>query len=487
MISVFRKSKKPSEIFFYNTLGKAKEIFKPLRGRVVKMYTCGPTVYDYAHIGNFRSYVFAETARRVLEYAGYEVKQVMNITDIGHLVGDGDEGVDKMTAGLKREGMDLTLENMKVLAERYAGEFIEDLKRLNVKLPFLFPRASEHVPDQIAFVKTLWEKGYAYKTSDGVYFDVGKFQKYGVLGGSASEEHSRVGVNPEKHDPRDFALWKLSAKGGSASGGDLLGWESPWGKGFPGWHIECAAMSTKYLGKTFDIHTGGIDLAPIHHNNEIAEAEAVTGKPLARYWMHGAFLTIEGKRIGKSEGNAIRLYQLEERGVSALAYRYLLLTVHYRQPMNFTWSAAEAAQTALKRAQRFFTDLKGSGKINQEYRVKFEAAIHDDVNMPEALAVMWDLIKDEAVPAGDKRETLLDFDRVFGIGFMPLLYRSAASERISVISLSDLSPEVEALISEREIARKNGQWHRADELRESLRALGFSVEDTTEGPIVRKA
>ncbi len=493
MMAMFGKSKEPPEIFFYNTLGKTKQKFKPLRGRVVKMYTCGPTVYDYAHIGNFRSYVFAETARRVLEYVGYEVKQVMNITDVGHLVGDGDEGEDKMTAGLKREGMELTLENMKILAERYTAEFIEDLKRLNVELPFLFTRASEHVPDQIAFIKTLWEKGYAYKIKDGVYFDVGKFPKYGALGGSASlapgraggqaEEHSRVGVNPEKHDPRDFALWKFDEK---------LGWKSPWGKGFPGWHIECAAMSTKYLGKTFDIHTGGVDLAPIHHNNEIAEAEAVTGKPLARYWMHGAFMTIEGKRIGKSEGNAIRLYQLEERGVSALAYRYLLLTVHYRQPMNFTWDAAEAAQTALKRAQRFFADLpaqaglKDEGRINQEYRLKFGAAIHDDLNTPEALAVMWNLFKDESVSPGDKRETLLDFDRVFGIGFMPLLYRSGAAERVSVVSLSDLPPEVETLISERDIARKNGEWQRADKLRESLRALGFLVEDTTEGPMVRK-
>ena len=230
-----------------------------------------------------------------------------------------------MTAGLKREGMELT-QNMKILGERYTEAFVEDLKRLNIELPFLFPRASEHIGEQRAFVETLMQKGYAYQTSTGIYFDTGKFPNYGALGGiSASEEHSRIGVDSEKRDSRDFALWKFDSE---------LGWDTPWGKGFPGWHIECAAMSTKYLGKTFDIHTGGIDLAPIHHNNEIAEVEAVTGKPFAHYWLHGAFITVEGKRIGKSEGNAIRLYQLGERGVSALAYRYLLLTAHYRSTMN---------------------------------------------------------------------------------------------------------------------------------------------------------
>lgn len=480
MISIFGKSKPQPEIFFYNTLGKEKQKFVPLRGRYVKMYTCGPTVYDFVHIGNLRSFVFAETARRVLEYADYEVKQVMNITDVGHLVGDGDEGVDKMTAGLKREGMALTLENMKALGEEYAEAFIEDLKRLNTELPFVFPRASDHVPDQIAFVHTLLDKGYAYKTRDGVYFDVEKFPSYGALGGvaAASEDRSRIGVNPEKHDARDFALWKFDTK---------LGWDAPWGKGFPGWHIECAAMATRYLGKTFDIHTGGIDLVPIHHNNEIAEAEALSGKPLANYWLHSAFVTIEGKRIGKSEGNAVRLYQLEERGISPLAYRYLLLTTHYRQTMNFTWSAAEAAQTALQRAQRFFADLKGAGRIHPEYRLAFEKALYDDVNTPEAVAAMWNLINDAAVAPEDKKATLLDFDRVLGIGFLPLLHGRTAPERVSVVPRSDLPPDVEAAVSEREAARTAGDFGKADELREALRSKGFSVEDTKEGPVVRKA
>ncbi len=479
MLSVCGKNNRRPEIFFYNTLTKEKQAFKPIRGRYVKMYTCGPTVYDYAHIGNLRAYIFAETARRVLEYAGYEVKQVMNITDFGHLVSDGDEGEDKMTAGLKREGMELTLANMKILAERYTEVFIEDVKRLNIELPFLFPRASEHVGEQRAFVETLLQKGYAYKTDSGIYFDTEKFPNYGVLGGiSVADGRSRIGADPEKRTPKDFALWKFD---------EHLGWDSPWGKGFPGWHIECAAMSTKYLGKTFDIHTGGIDHIAIHHNNEIAEAEAVTGKPLAHYWMHGAFITIEGKRIGKSEGNAIRLYQLEERGISALAYRYLLLTAHYRQTMNFTWAAAGGAQTALQRAHRFFADLKGEGAVNQEYRLKFETAINDDLNTSEAIAVMWNLIKDEQVSPGDKRATLLDFDRVLGIGFRPPLYRRETAEKVHVLSTADLTPEAEAVLAEREAAREAGEWGKADELRETLRRQGFSIEDSPDGPVVRKA
>jgi cysteinyl-tRNA synthetase len=485
MLSFFRKSKPHSGIFFYNTLGREKQKFEPLRDRYVKMYSCGPTVYDYAHIGNFRTYLFAESARRVLEYAGYEVKQVMNVTDFGHLVGDGDEGEDKMTLALRREGLELNLENMHALGTRYLDAFVEDMKRLNIELPFTLPRASEHIGEQRAYVEVLLNKGYAYRAEDGIYFDTGKFPAYGALGGvSASEEHSRIGVAEGKRDPRDFALWKFDEK---------LGWDAPWGKGFPGWHIECVAMSTKHLGKTFDIHTGGIDHIAIHHNNEIAEAEAANAKPLARYWMHGAFLTVEGKRIGKSEGNAIRLYQLEERGIPALAFRYLCLTTHYRQTMNFTWEAAEAAKTARERALRSFADISNGpagrlrGKINHEYREKFRKAIFDDLNTPEALAVMWSLIKDDTVSPEDKRQTLLDFDRVLGIGFLPPLYRTENAERLLVVPLEDLPGDIEALVKEREAARKAGEWGKADELREAVRTAGYIVEDTKDGPAVRKA
>jgi cysteinyl-tRNA synthetase len=478
MLGLFGKkpaAQKP--VLFYNTLGREKQPFSAIKGRFVKMYTCGPTVYDYAHIGNLRSYIFADIARRTLEYAGYEVKQIMNITDVGHLVGDGDEGEDKMTAGLKREGMDLTLENMQVLATRYRDAFVEDLKELNVELPFGFPRASEHIPEQIAFIETLFDKGYAYKTRDGVYFDTGKFPKYGALGGAAaSEEHTRIGVNSEKKSSQDFALWKFNKE---------LGWDAPWGRGFPGWHIECTAMATKYLGKTFDIHTGGIDHIPIHHNNEIAQAEAATGKTFVHYWLHGAFITIEGKRIGKSEGNAIRLYQLKDHGASPLAYRYLVLMSHYRSPMNFTWEALEGAHTTLYRALRIFADLPRGGSILAGYRSKFEEAMYDDLNTPQALAVMWELLRDESVSPEDKRATLLSFDRVLGLGFGASKHRNEV-EKLAVLESDELPPEIADLVRKREEARKAGDWPEADRLRAEILTGGYTVEDSKEGVKVRK-
>lgn len=476
MISIFGKlDEEPAPLVLFNTLGRKKEEFKPIRGRYVKMYTCGPTVYDYAHIGNLRAYIFADILRRTLEYLGYEVKQVVNITDVGHLQSDADDGEDKMTNALKREGLPLTLENMKVLADRYASTFVEDLKELNVRLPFVFPRASDHIPEQIAFIKALFDKGYAYIVKDGVYFDTSRFASYGILGGTASLEHSRLQPHPEKRHPSDFALWKFN---------ESLGWDTPWGKGFPGWHIECTAMSTKYLGKSFDIHTGGIDHIPVHHNNEIAQAEAATGKKYANYWLHGAFATLEGKRIGKSEGNAIRLYQLRERGISPLAYRYLILTSHYRSPINFTWEALEAAQTALYRAQRVFADYPKGGRTVLSYRKRFETALKDDLNTAEALSVMWDLIKDDAVSPADRRETLLDFDRILAVGFSEL--EAGESGKLSVTPEEDLPEDVVRLVAERETARGEKRFADADRLRATIKEKGYSVEDHAEGPRVRK-
>lgn len=476
MLGMFgKKPEAKAPVMLFNTLGREKQAFTAIRGRYVKMYTCGPTVYDYAHIGNLRSYIFADVLRRTLEYAGYDVKQIINITDVGHLSSDADDGEDKMTAGLKREGLDLTLENMKILAEKYAQAFIEDLKGLNVETPFAFPRASEHVPQDIAFIQTLFDKGYAYATSDGVYFDTAKFPKYGILGGTtASDDHSRIGVNKEKRHPQDFALWKFNPN---------LGWDAPWGKGFPGWHIECSAMSQKFLGKTFDIHTGGVDHIPVHHNNEIAQSEAASGKKYVNYWLHGAFATIEGKRIGKSEGNAIRLYQLKERGISPLAYRYLVLSGHYRSPMNFTWESLEAAQTALYRAMRIFADLTDGGRVNPEARSRFEAAINDDLNTAEALAVLWEVLRDEKMPNSEKRETVLDFDRVLGLGFAKL---GEEGGKLAVVEADDLPEEVRAIVAAREEARTKGAWDEADRLRDDLLSRGYTVEDSAHGPKVRK-
>lgn len=465
-----KKRENTLPVFLYNTLTRNKDEFKPILGKKVGLYTCGPTVYDYAHIGNLRAYVFSDTLRRVLEYKGYTVKQIMNITDVGHLSSDADEGEDKMTAALKREGKEMTLSNMKALGEEYTKLFLQDLKTLNIEPAFKFPRASEEVPSQIAFISALLQKGYAYKTSDGLYFDTTKFPAYGVLGTSASAEHSRIGAHPEKHDQKDFALWKLN---------ETLGWNAPWGKGFPGWHIECTAMATKYLGKSFDIHTGGIDHIAVHHNNEIAQAESVSGKRFVNYWMHGAFITVEGKRIGKSEGNAIRLYQLRERNINPLSYRYLLLTVHYRQTLNFTWEAVAAAQTALQRAQRIFIDLPKGGSVSVVYREKFERALYDDLNTSEAIAVLWEILKDDTVSPEDTRATILDFDRVLGLGFGSS--SGAFYSKLAVIPKNEIPADITALLKEREEARTGENWARADELRGLLKEKGFIVSDAPGG------
>ena len=481
MLPFFKKPASRAPLFLYNTLSKEKQQFKPLSGKRVRMYTCGPTVYDFVHIGNLRSSVFADILRRTLEYAGYEVKHIINITDFGHLVADADDTEDKMTLGLQREGKELTLENMKALGEKYAQAFIDDVKALNSEMPFAFPRASEHIEEDIAFVSTLLEKGYAYKTSDGVYFNTAKFPSYGALGmpkegnTNSSGNHARIRANPEKHDQRDFALWKFNK---------TLGWEAPWGKGFPGWHIECTAMATKYLGKSFDIHTGGIDLISVHHNNEIAEAEAVSGTQYVRYWVHGAFITIEGKRIGKSEGNAILLYQLKERGIGPLSYRYLLLTSHYRSTMNFTWESVEGAQTALQRAQRIFADLEEGGDISEGYRLRFEASINDDLNTAEGIALMWEMLKDTSLSYAQKRATLLDFDRVLGLGF-DKLGQGREKGKLEVLSVEDIPAEIDGLVQEREQARHAKDWERADALRLSLKEKGFEIEDGPAGPLVR--
>ncbi len=480
MISFLRKSASRAELVLFNTLGRKKEPFRPLKGKYVGMYTCGPTVYNYAHIGNLRAYVTADLLRRTLEYAGHEVKQIVNITDVGHLVGDGDDGEDKMTAGLKREGMELTLENMKFLGEKYAEAFIEDLKALNIELPFSFPRASENIPEQIAYVESLLDKGYAYKASDGVYFDTRKYKDYGALGGSASREHSRIGVSGDKHDPRDFLLWRFDS---------LAGWDTPWGKGFPGWHIECTAMATKFLGKSFDIHTGGIDHIAVHHNNEIAQTEAATGKKFVNYWVHTEFLVIDSQKIAKSIGNTIMLSQVRDRGISPLSYRYWLLTSHYRSQLNFTWDAVVAAQTARERALRLYNDLpkgsdtNGAELVDESYREKFRAVLYDDLNSAEAIALMWDLLKDDGVSAPSKRATLREFDRVLAIGFSS--DDMGTIGRLKVIAKADIPGDVQKLIEEREGARRASDWTKADNLRTEIVTKGYDVLDTPEGPTVR--
>lgn len=453
------------EIRLFNTLSRSKEIFKPLKKGAVFMYNCGPTVYDFAHIGNLRAYVFSDILRRVFEYNGYQVHQVMNITDVGHLVSDNEDGEDKMTKALKRENKPLTLESMREVASFYSDRFIDDLKSLNIELPQKFPRASDHIKEDIELISLLENKGFAYKTSDGMYFDVAKFPSYGKLGNISlvgQKAGERVIVKPLKHDPADFTLWKFDPK---------IGWDSPWGKGFPGWHIECSAMSRHYLGQPFDIHTGGIDHIPVHHNNEIAQSEAAYGVPLADYWMHSAFLNSNDRKMAKSEGGFLKLSSLLDESISPLGYRYWLLTAHYRSPVDFASEAVRAAQTALIRLMQFVAAAPETGLISQEYRKRFNESVNDDLDMPRAVALAWELLKDSKVSDGDKRATLIDFDRVFGLKL----------DSVPRIAEESVPEEVKALVEAREEARNAKDWKKADALRTEIEARGFTVKDTDKG------
>lgn len=425
------------------------------------MYHCGPTVYDYVHIGNLRSFVLADLLRRTLAYEGYKVTQVMNITDIGHLQGDGDSGEDKMTGALKREGKPLTLEAMRELAHFYTERFKEDLAKLNILEPHEMPNASDHIAEDIELINALEDKGFAYKTSDGIYFDTSKDPKYGRLGGVSGETQSRIGENSEKRNPRDFALWKFNSN---------LGYPSPWGQGFPGWHIECSAMSQKYLGNEFDFHTGGIDLKPVHHNNEIAQSTNACGCEFAHYWLHNEFVNVDSGKMAKSEGNIIKLKDVEEKSFSPLAYRYFLLQSHYRTPTNFSWEALESAKNAYRKLKEFVATLPDGGQIDEVYKKEFVEALDYDLGTPEVLAIVWKLVKDDAVPMQDKRATLLDFDNVLGL-------KLAENE----FAVTDIPEEIVALLSAREAARKNGDFATSDALREEIKSKGFIVEDTPSG------
>ena len=459
---------------FHNTLSNELEDFSPINGEV-KMYNCGPTVYGTQHIGNMRAAVFADTIRRALVAWDYPVKQVINITDFGHLTSDADEGDDKMTVGLKASGMEPTLENMRTLATKYMYEYFDDIEQLGLPLKKIqFPRASDYVGEQIQLIKTLEEKGYAYQTSSGVYYDVSRFGDYGKLGNinlSGLKEGARVQENSEKKGPLDFILWKSDSK---------LGWESPWGLGFPGWHIECTAMIFKLLGKQIDIHTGGIEHIPVHHNNEIAQAEAASGKhPFVKYWLHNDHITIEGKKISKSLGNTVYLHNIVDKGLSSRSLRYWFLTAHYRSGANFTWDAVGAADTALARLNRTYLEMtadKIEPTSDAEFENEFYSAIGDDLDTPRAIASLWDYLKTDA-SSGQKYAALTLADNVLGLGL------SQARETAKlVVKHGDLPEEIQALVTEREIARKEKDFQKADDLRAELEKKGYDIKDTPEGP-----
>ncbi len=456
----------------YNTATHLLEIFAPLHPPLVTMYNCGPTVYNYQHIGNMRSAVFADIIRRTLEREGYRLEQIINITDVGHLVADSDDGEDKMEIAVKREN-----KGVEDLIAMYTGAYVADLKSLLVKKAFEypdgFPRATKHIPEQIAIIQTLEEKGYTYRTSDGIYFDTSKFPNYALfakLDIDGMRGGTRVNLG-EKKNITDFALWKFFSKEGEKREQE---WESPWGKGFPGWHVECSAMAIKYLGETIDIHTGGIDHIPIHHTNEIAQSECATGKQFARFWMHNAFVTVDGEKMSKSLGNTYRLIDLHERGIPPLAYRYWLLTAHYRTQVNFTWEAVAGAQSAYNRLTNFVLNLgeaKDGTPLNA-YLNEFAALIEEDMNTAGAIALIWKLTKDADATPADKYATLMNIDEVLGLGLSALHVNK---------KLEEIPEAVAKLMEERKNARAQKDFSTSDRLRVEIEGLGYDVKDTSSG------
>lgn len=480
----------------YNSLSKKVEDFKPLHPLQVGMYSCGPTVYQFAHIGNLRAFHTADLLVRTLRYNGYDVKFIMNITDVGHMtqdqLGGGDTGEDKMEKTARLEG-----KTVWEVAEFYTDVFLKDYDALNLTRPTKFVKATDHIKEQIDLIRRLEAAGYTYETSDGIYFDTAKYPEYGKLSSlDQVKEGARVEANDEKRNPRDFALWKFSPstrsgqkRPASAKGyGEArqMEWKSPWGKGFPGWHIECSAMSMKYLGESFDIHTGGIDHKEIHHPNEIAQAEAVTGKPLAKYWLHTAFMQVSGEKMSKSLGNTYTLYDLTEQNYDALAVRYLYLQTHYRQEMNFTYVALDAAQNAYKKLvmeiSRWEDPLFDSGKVSasqmKEFEAKFLDAINEDLNMAKALAVVWELVKSD-LPSGAKARLLFTFDTVLGLDLQNMSQQVRLAQGV-------VPGHIQQMVEERQRLRKQHAFNAADKIRAEVEKLGYLIEDTKKGIKVRK-
>ncbi len=453
----------------YNTLTRKKEDFIPLEENQARIYSCGPTVYNYAHIGNLRTYVFMDILRRVLRYNGFEIKHVMNITDVGHLVSDSDEGEDKMLTSAKK-----LQKTPWELADYYTKVFFKDLDALNIETPEIVPKATDHISEMITFVEGLMEKGYGYETSDGIYFDIGKFEGYGKLSRVDLEAQlagARVEVNSEKRHPADFALWKKAPKE------HIMQWPSPWGMGYPGWHIECSAMSRKYLGDVFDIHTGGVDHIPIHHENEIAQSEALLDKPAVKSWLHGEFLLVDNGKMSKSLGNTYTIANLEEKGFNPLVYKYFCLNAHYRNKLNFTWSGLEAAKVSFDRLlEGALAHKNGREDVTAEtvaaFKKDFEDAINDDLNIPKALGVAWTLIRYNK-KSSKLYDLLITFDSILGLNIDTT---EKGTEKLDV-----LDTQVEDLIAQRQQAREDKNWKLADEIRDRIKELGIILEDTPQG------
>jgi len=472
-------------IKFYNTLTRKKEIFKSIKDKEVGLYTCGPTVYWFAHIGNLRTYIFEDILKRVLEYNGLRVKHVMNITDVGHLTSDADAGEDKMEKGAKREG-----KTAWEIAEFYTKVFKEDIKNLNIKEPTIWTKATDYIKEQIELIEILEKKGFTYKISDGIYFDSSKIKDYGKLSGKKPKKikaGARVKIVTGKKNSTDFALWKFAPPGVKRQ----MEWDSPWGKGFPGWHTECVVMSAKHLGIPFDIHTGGIDLIPIHHTNELAQTEAAFCQNLANFWLHGEFVVLKegnpegkpsasyGAKMAKSKGNITTLKDLIEKGINPLAYRYLCLTTHYRSKLFFSFSALESAQNALDNLYQKIMEIKTNNrqpvennKQIKDYQKKFLNFINDDLDTPKALALAWEVIKSKKIKNDEKYNLFLSFDKVFGLS-------------LDALKNQKIPEKIQKLADEREKLRKERKWSKSDEIRKEMKSMGWHIEDTEKGPKIK--
>ena len=464
------------EIYFYNTLTKSKEKFEPLNSQEVRMYSCGPTVYKDATIGNMRTNIFQDVLRRVLRYNGYKIKHAMNITDVGHLVSDGDEGEDKMLKSAREEH-----KTPMEIAKHYTQLFFKDLELLNIETPEIVCKATDHIQDMLEYVKKLVQNGYAYETSTAIYFDISKLDRYPILSNLDLENQkagARVDIDVEKKNPADFALWIKAPEN------HLMKWDSPWGPSYPGWHIECSAMGQKYLGEQFDIHTGGIDLIPTHHENEIAQSKGACGKIPARFWMHGEYLLINGGKMSKSLGNVYLVKDLISKGYEPIVYKLFSYSCHYRNKLNFTWDAIDATSKSLDRLRNSYKlNLNGSDELTEEDKKRleeieenFHEAINDDLNMPLAMSYVWEASKYERKNP-EIAKLLEKFDTVLGIKI----------DKQDEDKHEEIPQEILELVEERKLARQNKNWAKSDELRELIAQKGYSVKDTANGTEVTKS
>ncbi|MFH1643196.1 MAG: cysteine--tRNA ligase [Patescibacteria group bacterium] len=456
----------------YNTLTRKKQIFKPIKKKKVGLYTCGPTVYFFAHIGNMRTFLFEDILKRVLEYNNYKVKHVMNITDVGHLTSDEDTGEDKIEKGAKREK-----KTVWQVAEFYTKAFQKDLKRLNIQDPNVWIKATDTIKEQINLIKTLENKGFTYITSDGVYFDTSKLKDYGKLQGK-KQRKIKPGARTEMRDKKnttDFALWKFTSKGEKRQ----MEWDTPWGRGFPGWHTECVVMGAKELGVPFDIHCGGIDHIAVHHTNEIAQAEVAYEKILSNYWLHGEFLNLKDAKMSKSKGNIITVEILIEKGFSPIDFRYLTLGAHYRSELVFSWEAMEFAQNSLNNLKERIEEIIPDKKVKKlslkakVYQKKFQEHINNDLDVPQALALAWRAIKDKKISNSEKYHLLINFDKVFGL-------------KLNEVEKTKIPAKIQKLTQKREEQRKKKDWKSADETRKEIEKLGYTVEDLQGGIKIKK-